>query len=127
MAAVVFITALATLALEVFFTRLFAALFWKDTAFAILSLAMLGIGASGVLVYVKPQWFPETRTSERVAAWGVAFGASIVASFLAVLQLSKTADNMFAPVWGYGPLIGAGLIPFFCAGVVLSIVFSHRA
>jgi spermidine synthase len=126
-AAVVFVTALVTLALEVFYTRLFAALFWKDTAFAILSLAMLGIGASGVLVYVKPRWFPETRTEQRVASWSVAFGLSIVASYFAVLALSKTTDNMLAPVWGFGPLIAAGLLPFFCGGTVLSIVFSHRA
>jgi spermidine synthase len=125
--AVVFVTALVTLALEVFYTRLFAALFWKDTAFAILSLAMLGIGASGILVYLKPGWFPESRTAERVALSGLAFGISIVVSYFGIVTLAETTDNMLAPIWGYGPLIAVGLIPFFCGGTVLSIIFAHRA
>lgn len=127
MALVVFCTALATLAIEVFYTRLFAALFWKDTAFAILSLAMLGIGASGVAVYLKPAWSSVEGAANRVASWLVAFGISIVISYAGIVALSKTSDNMLAPIWGYGPLIFTGLVPFFCGGMVLSIIFSAFA
>src|SRR5687767_6220750 len=103
--------------MEVFYTRLFAALFWKDTAFAILSLAMLGIGASGVVVYLRPQWFSAEQATARIANWIVVFGVSIVASYVGVVALSRTEQNMLAPVWGYGPLVFVGLVPFFCGGM----------
>ncbi len=126
-AVIVFVTAFVTLTLEVFYTRLFSALFWKDTASAILSLAMLGLGASGVLVYLKPNWFKPERTASQITWWTLAFGVSVVGSYVSVLLFSKTTVNMMAPVWGFGPLIVAGLIPFFVGGTVLSIVFTHHS
>src|ERR1700759_5555637 len=105
MPAVVFTSALVTLAVEVFYTRLFAALFWRNTAFAILSLAMLGIGASGVLVYVRPRWFPRERISALLAWQTIAFGLSIVGSYLWVLALSKHSYNAMEPLSSYGFLV----------------------
>ena len=70
MPVVVFVTALVTLALEVFYTRLFAALFWKDTAFAILSLAMVETahatpGTEVTLVWGEPGRGSSKPTVER--------------------------------------------------------------
>ncbi len=127
MAVVVFATALVTLALEVFYTRLFAALFWKNTAFAILSLAMLGIGASGVLVYLRPRWFRRERLAPLLAWQTLAFAASIVGSYALVLALSTRKYDAMEPLWSYAALVGAGILPFFFGGLVLSIVFTHGA
>ncbi|HEX3594540.1 MAG TPA: hypothetical protein VHU80_05545, partial [Polyangiaceae bacterium] len=127
MAAVVFVSALVTLAVEVFYTRLFAALFWKNTAFAILSLAMLGIGASGVLVYLRPSWFPRERRGAQLAWQSIAFGLSIVGSYLWILELSKRSYNAMEPLSSYASLVAAGIVPFFFGGLVLSIVFTHAA
>jgi hypothetical protein len=112
MALIVFSTALLTLAVEVFYTRLFAALFWRNTAFAILSLAMLGIGASGVLVYLRPKWFPLERRDAQLAWLMSAFGASMVLSYLWVLYLSAGAFDAMQPLGAYLSLVGAGLLPF---------------
>ncbi len=125
MAVLVFVTALVTLAVEVFYTRLFAALFWKNTAFAILSLAMLGIGASGILVYMKPSWFPRERRGSQLAWQSIAFGLSIVGSYLWILALSKRSYNAMEPLSSYASLVAAGIVPFFFGGLVLSVVFTH--
>jgi hypothetical protein len=127
MAAVVFVTALVTLALEVFYTRLFAALFWRNTAFAILSLAMLGIGASGILVYLRPTWFRRERLASMLTWQTMAFGASIVGSYLLVLALSTRNYDAMEPLSSYAALVGAGILPFFFGGLVLSIAFTHGA
>lgn len=127
MSVVVLVSALVTLAMEVFYTRLFAALFWRNTAFAILSLAMLGIGASGVLVYVRPSWFPRERRDAQLAWQTILFGLSIVASYLWVLSLSTHSYNQMEPLSSYAALVAAGIVPFFFGGLVLSIVFTHAA
>src|SRR5882672_4653139 len=127
MPAVVLVSALITLAMEVFYTRLFAALFWRNTAFAILSLAMLGIGASGVLVYVRPSWFPRERRDAQIAWQTIAFGLSIVASYAWILSLSARSYNSMEPLSSYASLVAAGIVPFFFGGLVLSIVFTHAA
>jgi hypothetical protein len=124
---IVFSTAFLTLAVEVFYTRLFAALFWKNTAFAILSLAMLGIGASGVLVYLMPAWFPARRLNAQLSWLITAFGVSIVLSYVWVLALSRHAYTPAEPLERYMTLICAGLVPFFFGGLVLSVVFTHAA
>jgi 8-oxo-dGTP pyrophosphatase MutT (NUDIX family) len=121
----VFSTAFLTLAVEVFYTRLFSALFWKNTAFAILSLAMLGIGASGVWVFLFPSFFSADRAKRQLAWLMTAFGLSIVGSYLWVLALSHAAHNVMDPLGAYVPLILAGLGPFFAGGLVLSVAFSH--
>jgi hypothetical protein len=127
MSLIVFACAFLTLAVEVFYTRLFAALFWKNTAFAILSLAMLGIGASGVLVYLRPSWFPARRAEAQLAWLMGAFGVSIVGSYLWVLDLSRQSHNAMEPLGSYVTLIVAGLVPFFFGGLVLSVAFTHAA
>lgn len=124
---VVFVTALLTLALEVFYTRLFAALFWRNAAFAILSLAMLGIGASGVVVYLAPRWFPERRLKSQLPWLLLAFSVSIAVSYLWVLSLSTAKYDAMEPLQSYLALVGAGLLPFFFGGLILSVVFTHVA
>src|ERR1051325_112608 len=122
-----FATALVTLAMEVFYTRLFAAIFWKNTAFAILSLAMLGIGSSGILVYLRPSWFPKERRSAQLAWQLLAFGVSIVVSYEWILFLSKRSYSALAPLSSYTSLVAAAIVPFFFGGLVLSIAFANAA
>lgn len=124
---IVFVSAFLTLALEVFYTRLFSALFWRNAAFAILSLAMLGIGASGVLVYLAPRWFPERRVKGQLPWLLLSFGASIAVSYFWVLSLSAARYDAMQPLESYVALVGAGLLPFFFGGLVLSVVFTHAA
>ncbi|MBM4364056.1 MAG: hypothetical protein FJ104_15355, partial [Deltaproteobacteria bacterium] len=127
MALAVAISALLTLALEVFSTRLFAVLLWKNAASAILSLALLGIGVSGALVYLRPTWFPRERRHAQVAWALVAFGVSIVASYLMLLALSRSPRSEMEPLSHFVPLVLAGMLPFCVGGLVLTIVFTHEA
>jgi hypothetical protein len=125
MRTVVFVSAFLTLSIEVFYTRVFSALFWKNTAFAILSLAMLGIGASGILVYLRPAWFTRERMLRQLPWLMLLFAASILASFVWVLFLSRATHTALDTLDGYIALVFAGLLPFVFGGLVLSVVFAH--
>jgi predicted membrane-bound spermidine synthase len=102
-------------------------LFWKNTAFAILSLAMLGIGASGVLVYLRPSWFTAKRADVQLGFLMGAFGGAISLSYVLVLALARVEHNAMEPLKSYVALVATGLLPFFFGGLVLSIVFTHAS
>ena len=53
----IFVLALATLMLEVLLTRITSVMAWYHLAFFVISLAMLGLTAGAVLVFLWPGWF----------------------------------------------------------------------
>ena len=53
----VFLLSLSLLLFELCLTRVLSALFYYHTAFLAISLALLGLGASGVWVHLRPGFF----------------------------------------------------------------------
>lgn len=115
------------LAYEVLLTRLFSIVLWHYFAYMIISAAMLGYGASGTLL---------TLLKQKIAAH---FGAAyvIAAAALAVLM---PAAFLLAQQIPYNPLELLWdstqpakllvvylllMLPFFCAGLGIGLVFSH--
>jgi spermidine synthase len=88
---------------------------------------MLGIGASGVLVYLLPSWFSAERAKAQLAWLMSAFGLSIAGSYVWILALSRDRHDVLEPLGAYVPLVFAGLGPFFVGGLVLSVAFTHSA
>ena len=64
----VFVLALSTLLLEVLLTRITSVVAWYHLAFFVISLAMLGMTAGAVLVFVRSDWFETAAIPERLAA-----------------------------------------------------------
>ncbi|MEO7191119.1 MAG: class I SAM-dependent methyltransferase [Vicinamibacterales bacterium] len=82
-----FLATLATLLLETLDARLLSVLTWYHLSFFAVSLAMLGMAAGAVFVFLHPALFSTDRapvTVARVAFW---FAASIPASHLATLAI----------------------------------------
>ena len=52
-----FLTAMATLMFEVLLTRIISVITWYHFAFFVISLAMLGMTAGAVWVFVRPEGF----------------------------------------------------------------------
>ena len=69
----VFLVALATLMLEVLLTRLTSVTGWYHLAFFVISLAMLGMTAGAVLVYVRPESFLQEHVPARLTQSALAF------------------------------------------------------
>lgn len=113
------------LIMEVFYTRLFSVLFWHHTAFAVLSLALLGIGAAGLFVYLKPQWFARERV-KKMTAWLIAvFALSLPVFTIALTNLPLGQLGMYlhtVSLFSFVPAISLALVPFFLGGLVVSTI-----
>ena len=112
------------LALQVLLTRLFAAVLYYHFGFLAISLALVGTGAGGVLVYVRPHWFEH------------ALGrlASVLGLLLALVPLGLVRIH-----YGIGGTLTASsaaslalacvlaALPFTAAGLVIAVVIRRYA
>lgn len=125
----IFLCSLASLAYEVTLTRIFSIALWYHFAFMIISIAMLGLAASGVALAL----FPGLKRIERLGLYSLLLGGAIPASWLIANRVP------FDPVqlaWETAQLFNIALLylvlalPFFCCGLVIATAFavqSHRA
>ena len=84
----IFFVALATLMYEILLTRIFSVTMLYHFAFVALSLAMFGMTAGALLVYLAPRLFPPERLRHRLAACGGRLSdRACVLSFLTELSI----------------------------------------
>ncbi len=115
----------ATIVLEIVLTRIFSVILWYHYGFMTISLALLGLGLAGIVVYLDPQRFRRESAAQASARAGLAFAAT---AFLAILGF-----HWIVSVETHWPL-GAGyriliflvvLVPFFFAGLAVAIPISR--
>jgi len=124
MSAGIALTAGASLALSLLFSRLFSVTMYYHFAFFIVSLALLGIAIGGVAVYVLPKVFRERRMLPM---------AGVVAALVAPLTLLAIEVAVSNPmsVALEGDNVGrlleiyfATALPFFASGLAVTLVMS---
>ena len=113
----IFLTALSGLVLEVSITRIFSAAIWYHFAFVAVSVALVGLGASGLVVQygvkkLKGKW-PENLTI--FAAWGITIFIPITLFVMHVLA----SQVIYLPL--YMILFS---VPFFFIGIIISSAFT---
>jgi hypothetical protein len=120
---VIFLCSFSSLAYEITLTRIFSISLSYHFAFMIISIAMLGIGASGTVLYL----FPNLKDPSRMGVESLLLGISIPFTFL----LSKAIP--FDPIkllWAETQLFYIGLyylvlsIPFFFTGLIIAKAFT---
>src|SRR3989475_8597755 len=120
------LSSFAALLLEVALTRLFSVVLFYHFAFLAISIALLGLGAGGVLAYLRKSWLTrfETRT---LAAWLCVANALLIPIVLEVvlhtpvsLELSKANFLRLTAIYI------ASAIPFFLTGLQFSIIFARE-
>jgi hypothetical protein len=121
---VVFLSAMAGLAFEVLLTRIFSVSLWYHFAFMIISIAMLGLAASGTILAL----FPRLGKTGNMGFYTLCLGISIPASYLLTNLIP------FDPVrlaWEKAEILYLGLyyvilaLPFFFAGLVIATAFTN--
>lgn len=119
---VIFLCSFASLAYEILLTRIFSISLWYHFAFMIISIAMLGLGASGTILAL----YPKLRGLSNLGHYALFFGAAICISYLLSNQI------LFDPVrlsWSRIEILNIGLyyitlsIPFFFAGLTVATAF----
>lgn len=125
MLAGLFMTTLATLSLEILDTRLLSVLTWYHLSFFAVSVAMLGMAAGAIHVYLGGSRFAGEASFRALARAGLAFALSIPISHLASLCIPIPVD---ISTTGLLALVLATLVlatPFCFSGVVVTIVLTR--
>jgi hypothetical protein len=124
-----FLLATATLAYEINLTRIYSVAQFYHLAFMIVSIALLGLGASGTAIAVIPA-LHRGNPDERLGPYACAASASILGSYLLINWLPF---DSFSLAWDRRQFSILALhyvalaMPFFCSGLVLGAFLSQRA
>jgi spermidine synthase len=121
----IFVLALATLMLEVLLTRIASVIAWYHLAFFVISLAMLGLTAGAVLVFVRPAWFSGAEVARRLAESTLGF--ALATPLCLALALSHPLVQG-GSLMDFVALMGSGLalaLPFVLAGVALTLALTR--
>lgn len=120
----IFLTSLATLAFELLSTRIFSVIFYYHFGFFAISLALLGIGAGGLLVYYFRNKFSSDVIHAYVAKASFAMGASILLNILVFTITATTVHSSINHSISLAMLVSlVCVLPFLCAGFIFSLLF----
>jgi hypothetical protein len=118
----------AAIAYEILLTRLFAIALWHHFAYMIISLALLGYGASGTfLVFVRDRALAQFGAS--FAALAVSFGLAAIGSFALAWRLPF---NPLEVIWDWRQQLYLAAmylllaLPFFAAGSAIGLSLAAR-
>ena len=123
-----FLISVATLLLELTLTRVLSVALWYHFGFLVISTALLGFGASGVVLALWTGLREKFNLDLGLGVCGLAFAVSVVFSFC-LMQLipfdpfSVAVDHRqfyFMPI--YLLLVS---LPFFCSGLAISLLLTR--
>jgi hypothetical protein len=121
-----FCVTLATLMHEILLTRIFSVAIWYHFAFIAISVAMFGMTAGALAVYLRPKTFTRERAPAQLATSALAYAITLVVSTLVFLQLPLdpspdiSAKKLIS--WGASYLVIA--VPFVFSGLVVAIALT---
>lgn len=122
----VFATASATLILEVALTRLFSIAFWYHFAFLVISIALLGFGASGTFLTLFSSLINRPYRSLSIISMFFSWSIIIIFMICRVIpfdpaRIAWDSKQLFY-IFLYSFLLS---LPFFFSGLTLSIAITH--
>ena len=123
----VFVTGLATLLAELALTRIFSVILYFHFAFMAISVALLGLGAGGLMAYFLAGWLERGRVWSRLAL--VAAANSVLTAFAlrAILHQSIGLTLSWRAVEALAIVYFCAMLPFFGSGLVLAAVLARTA
>lgn len=123
----IFLTALATLALETALPRIFSVTMWYHYAFMAVSVAMLGMATGAAKVFVA-RWteLDEKELTGRIARYSLYFSVATVLSLLALLSIPFVPRSTGVGIYSMAFIYAVAAVPFYFSGVVVSAILSTR-
>lgn len=120
------LTSFASLLLELALTRLFSVVLFYHFAFLAISIALLGLGAGGVFAYLLKKRIESIPTRTLAARLCLANGVVNVAVLEIVLHSRVSLDVTGMNFLRLTILYLAAAVPFFLAGLLVSVVFARE-
>ena len=119
-----FFVALATLMYEILLTRIFSVTMLYHFAFVALSLAMFGLTAGALIVYLAPGLFPPARLLDRLSLAGVAFPIAMILSFMTVLSIPFRVQASIVAVYAIAFTYVVLAVPFVVSGIAICLALT---
>ena len=122
-----FAATFATLLLEILDARLLSVLTWYHLSFLAVSLAMLGMAAGAVRVFLSRELGDSASAMRRLPGLTEAFAVSVVASHIICLCIPIPALNQFAVMEAVAiaAVTTVLAVPFFFSGMVVTIALTR--
>ncbi len=128
-AAVMFGVACAALIIEVALTRVFSFLYWHQMTYLVISLALLGYGAAGSFLSIRPR-LTETDYAHSVGRFCVLFSLLTVVSVPVVVWFPRDIEALVGNYYLQLLLVSVThlllAVPFFFAGAALGFVLMRN-
>jgi hypothetical protein len=121
------LTAMATLMLELTLTRIFSVTMWYHFAFMAISLALFGLSAGAIYLYLWPKRFPVERLEPQSAAWMLAFAVTLPLVFAAIIRIPFDGGISWTSFRQLTLIYILAAIPFLLGGMAISLAFRHRS
>ena len=121
----VFLTSLAALMLEIVQTRILSVVVWYHLAFLVISLAMFGLTAGAVWVYLKGGRFTAKTLSYDLGYFCGLFAFATAICLAAQMTLTPIITRFFTTLAIWTELALCLSAPFFFAGVVISLALTR--
>jgi hypothetical protein len=117
----------ATLMLQVVETRIISVTSWYHLAFFVISIAMFGLTAGAVWVYLRSEAYRPAQLSYHLSVASLSFALATVCAILVQLTIvtSLPASVMSLVVWAEFAV--ALSLPFFFSGIVVSLALTRSA
>ena len=121
----IFFIALSTLFWEILLTRIFSATMYYHFVFLSISLAMLGFGCSGVVVFLFPNYFAQERCNDQLTLYSSLFSVSIFAAILVFLQVNLSLHASLGSFLRLTILLICIFIPYLFSGLTITLSLKH--
>ena len=121
----VFLVGCSTLMLEIIQTRILSVVVWYHLAFFVISLAMFGLTAGAVWVYLRRARFTEKTLSYDLSYFSGLFALATAICLGVQMTLAPVITTAMTTVWIWTELAICLSIPFFFSGVVLSLALTR--
>ena len=123
LAGALYLVTLATVMFEVLLTRVFSLSMWYHFAFMAISIAMFGMTVGALVVFLRPQAWPEAALSASMARCAAAFAATMALVILlhTVLFVPRPEVSVWPMAWTFA---GAA-VPFVFSGIFVCLALTR--
>src|SRR4029450_13857926 len=115
----------AILMIELALTRIFSVTMYYHFAFLAISIALFGLSASGVYVYVMRRTFDTRSTASLLTAHSLLFAGCTVLALAALVRIRVGLNYSHAHLVKMIAIYTLAALPFFTGGAVISVAISR--
>jgi hypothetical protein len=121
------LVSLCILVLELTLTRIFSVTMWYHFAFVAISVALFGISASGLAVFLLEKVFAVERLERHLSLFSALMAVSIIVVLIVVLRIPFSQSLTLTGILKSALIYGMIVLPFFLGGICISLLLWHHS